>query len=54
MYAPVCTRLRTYDVAVDPLCEAYVQRILALPDMVEWKQAALREPLEVVELEVEF
>ncbi len=54
MYAPVCTRLRTYDVAVDPLCERYVRMILALPDMVEWTTAALREPLEVQELEVEF
>lgn len=54
MYAPVCTRLRTYDVAVDPLCEAYMRRILALPDMVAWTRAALQEPAEVVELEVEF
>jgi glutathione S-transferase len=54
MYAPVCTRLRTYDVKVDALCEAYVRKILALPDMVEWKKGALQEKQEVLELEVEF
>jgi glutathione S-transferase len=54
MYAPVCTRFRTYDVALDPLCEAYCAHVLALPDMQEWTQAALQEADEVSELEVEF
>jgi glutathione S-transferase len=54
MYAPVCTRFATYDVKLDPVCAAYRDRILALPEMVEWTAAAKLEPDEVEELEVEF
>ena len=54
MYAPVCTRFSTYDVALDPVSAAYRDRILALPDMKEWTKAALHEPDEVEELDVEF
>jgi glutathione S-transferase len=54
MYAPVCTRLATYDLAIDPACRAYSDRILALPSMVEWTKAALLEPDEVEELDVAF
>jgi glutathione S-transferase len=54
MYAPVCTRFATYDVALDATCAAYRDRILALPYMREWTAAALTEPDEVEELDVEF
>jgi glutathione S-transferase len=54
MYAPVCTRFVTYDVALDEACAAYRDRIIALPEMKEWTAEALREPDEVEELEVEF
>jgi glutathione S-transferase len=54
MYAPVCTRFATYDVALDPVCAAYRDLILRLPFMVEWTRAAQLEPDEVEELEVEF
>ena len=54
MYAPVCTRFHTYHVPLDPVCAAYRDHILALPEMVEWTAAALLEPDEVEELEVEF
>jgi glutathione S-transferase len=54
MYAPVCARLATYGVALDPACAAYRDRILALPAMREWTAAALTEPDEVEELDVEF
>ena len=54
MYAPVCTRFHSYDVALDPVCAAYRDRILALPVMREWTAAALQEPDEVEELDVEF
>lgn len=54
MYAPVCTRFSTYDVQLDGACAAYRDRILALPEMVEWTAAARLEPDEVEELEVEF
>lgn len=54
MYAPVCTRFRTYDVSLDPLCAAYCERVLAWPLMREWTEAALQEPDELEELDVEF
>jgi len=54
MYAPVCTRFATYDVALDATCAAYRDRILALPFMREWTAEALKEPDEVEELDVEF
>ena len=55
MYAPVCARFHTYDVALDADCAAYMQRILALPQMLEWTTAAATEPEEELqELEVEF
>ena len=54
MYAPVVTRLLSYDVALDPLCAAYCQTVMALPAMQEWVAAALAEPDEIDELEAEF
>jgi len=54
MYAPVCTRFLTYDVKLDAQCAAYCRRIMALPDMVEWVNAAKLEPDELEELDAEF
>ena len=54
MYAPVCTRFLSYDVALDSVCAGYRDRILSLPYMREWTAAALKEPDEVEELDVEF
>ena len=54
MYAPVCTRFLTYDVKLDQACAAYRARILEMPPMVEWIEAAHAEPEEVEELDVEF
>jgi glutathione S-transferase len=54
MYAPVCTRFLTYDVAIDPVSSAYCRTIMALPDMKEWIEAAKVEPDELEELDVEF
>jgi glutathione S-transferase len=54
MYAPVCTRLQTYDVKVGAFATQYVETILALPEMVEWTAAARLEPDDVEELEMEF
>ena len=54
MYAPVCTRFATYDVALDKACAAYRDRILALPQMRDWTAKAREEQDEVEELDVEF
>ena len=53
MFAPVCTRFTTYDVDLDPVCEAYRDRIMALPDMREWIEEAKKEPGLVSELEID-
>ena len=54
MFAPVCTRFKTYDVPLDELCSDYCAAILSLPEMIEWKDLALDEPDAVDELEAEF
>ncbi|HEY1930620.1 MAG TPA: glutathione S-transferase family protein [Acetobacteraceae bacterium] len=54
MYAPVATRFRTYDVALDSVCADYCTHIFAWPAMQEWLEAAQHEPEQIEELEVEF
>lgn len=54
MYAPVCTRFRTYAVSLEADLSAYCERIFEWAPMREWTEAALAEPDEIVELEVEF
>ena len=54
MYAPVVTRFRTYDVSLSGPCGAYCQRIIDLPEMREWTEAARSEPDAIEEFEVEF
>lgn len=54
MYAPVVTRFLTYDVKLDTDCAGYCDRIMALPDMVAWREAAMLEPEELEELDMEF
>jgi glutathione S-transferase len=54
MYAPVITRFLTYDVKLDSICQGYAQRMMALPAMSEWIQAAQTEPDDLEELDIEF
>jgi glutathione S-transferase len=54
MYAPVTTRFTTYDVRLDRACADYCETIQALPDMIDWTEAARAEPTAVEELEAEF
>lgn len=54
MYAPVVTRFRTYDVKIEPRLNSYADTIMAMPEMVEWIEAAKAEPEEIEELEVEY
>ncbi len=54
MYAPVCTRFKTYDVEIDEASAAYCAHVLALPEMQEWTTAAVAEPEEIDELDMEF
>jgi glutathione S-transferase len=54
MYAPVATRFQTYDVKLDRQCADYCETVLALPDMIEWIEAAKAERAGIEELEAEF
>lgn len=44
MYAPVVTRFVTYDVALTPAAQAYVEAMVAQPWLAEWSVAAEQEP----------
>jgi len=44
MYAPVCTRFLTYDIALEPLSPRYCRTIMALAPMQAWIAAAELEP----------
>lgn len=54
MYAPVCTRFRTYSVELDDRLDAYCDAVLALPAMQEWLAKAAEEPDIIDELDAEF
>jgi glutathione S-transferase len=54
MYAPVVTRFLTYGVKLDRICADYCDTIMAMPEMIEWVEAAKAEPAAVEELEAEF
>ena len=42
-FAPVCTRIRTYDLPLPADLRAYVDRVLALPGVQAWVDGALAE-----------
>lgn len=44
MYAPVVSRLHTYDIGVGPATRGYMDAVIALPAWNEWRAAALKEP----------
>ncbi len=52
MYAPLATRLDTYDFRLAPQTRAYVDAILGHPAFLAWKRAALAEPWGVSHYEV--
>ncbi len=43
-YAPVASRFATYKVALPQLAARYVEAVMAHPAMLDWQQAAAREP----------
>ncbi|HUH77914.1 MAG TPA: glutathione S-transferase C-terminal domain-containing protein, partial [Devosia sp.] len=44
MFAPVATRIRTYDLPVSDLLSGYVEAIYGLPAFQDWLAQALHEP----------
>jgi glutathione S-transferase len=51
MYAPVVTRLDTYQISVQPESRAYMDTVLSHPEFVSWKTAALKEPWSIEDYE---
>jgi glutathione S-transferase len=51
MFAPVCTRLRTYAVETPEIAQAYCAAIFADPAFKEWEQAAEAEPMSIEQTE---
>jgi len=43
MYAPVATRIASYEIEVDPISAAYIDAIYRLPVFQEWRKAAVAE-----------
>ena len=44
MFAPVATRIISYEINVSAMSQRYVETITALPAFQEWKTAGLAEP----------
>ena len=44
MYAPVVTRLATYDLPVGDVARSYMAAVTVSPAFVEWKAAGIKEP----------
>ena len=54
MYAPVCTRFVTYDIALEGNAAGYRDRIMAWAPMKQWIRDAKLEHQEIEELDMEF
>ena len=54
MYAPVCTRFVTYDIALEGNAAGYRDRIMAWAPMKQWIRDARLEHQEIEELDMEF
>ncbi len=54
MYAPVCLRFTTYDIALEGRAADYRDHILAWAPMKQWIADAKKEPQEIEELDMEF
>lgn len=54
MYAPVCSRFLTYDVALEGKAAQYRDHIMAWAPMAQWIEEAKAEPIEIEELDIEF
>ncbi len=53
MYAPVATRIRTYELPVSDQAQRYVEAIYALPAFQHWYGEAVREPWVVEDDEID-
>jgi glutathione S-transferase len=53
MFAPVASRIKTYDLPVSEVAQDYVAAIHKLPAFVEWREAALKETWVVEDDEID-
>jgi glutathione S-transferase len=51
MFAPVASRFTTFGITLESEAQAYVDAIMAHPFMIEWIEAAHREPWIIPEFE---
>ena len=54
MYAPVVSRLHTYDIEIGADTRAYMQAVMALPAWLEWEKAARQEPWILLHDEIDW
>lgn len=54
MFAPVCSRFQTYSVELDLVAQHYCKVVLNWDLLQEWRHAAINEPDELEELDLEF
>ncbi len=54
MYAPVCTRFRTYDVKMPPRAAAYRDSFCIGRSWSNGRRRRRRSPMEIEELDMEF
>jgi glutathione S-transferase len=54
MFAPMATRIRTYDLPVSDAAAEYVEAIYALPAFQEWLALAIKEPWTVDDDEIDI
>ena len=54
MYAPVASRIRTYDLPVSDTAAGYVEAIYALPAFQAWLAEAIKEPWIVESDEIDY
>jgi glutathione S-transferase len=54
MYAPVASRIRTYDLPVSDRAARYIEAIYALPAFQDWLAEAIKEPWVIEEDEIDY
>ena len=51
MFAPLATRIRSYEIPVDRMTNDYIDAIFNLPAFQKWYQAAIAEPWKIASVD---
>jgi len=54
MFAPIVSRFTTYAVTLNSTCQAYMNAVQSLPEMIAWSDAGRAEPWLIKEDEIDF